>query len=192
MIKVTRQTDPELAALVDEELNRQEHNIEMIASESTAPLAAKTWSFKYAASQEFHDIMAQVIVNAKCLSEELQKYGFRIVSGGTDNHLLVVDLRSKGLTGKTMQNALDAVGITVNKNMIPFDPEKPGVTSGIRIGLTAVSQRGLKEPEIREIAAIINQVAEAPKDEANLKACKAKAEALIAKFPLYAAGSFDD
>ena len=116
MIKVTRQTDPELAALVDEELNRQEHNIEMIASESTAPLAvmelsgsvftnktlegypgkrfqagfevaAKTWSFKYAASQEFHDIMAQVIVNAKCLAEELQKYGFRIVSGGTDNHL---------------------------------------------------------------------------------------------------------
>ena len=155
-------------------------------------MAAKTWSFKYAASQEFHDIMAQVIVNAKCLAEELQKYGFRIVSGGTDNHLLVVDLRSKGLTGKTMQNALDAVGITVNKNMIPFDPEKPGVTSGIRIGLTAVSQRGLKEPEIREIAAIINQVAEAPKDEANLKACKAKAEALIAKFPLYAAGSFDD
>ncbi|MDD5798053.1 MAG: hypothetical protein PUD21_05910 [Clostridiaceae bacterium] len=221
MIKVTRQTDPELAALVDEELNRQEHNIEMIASESTAPLAvmelsgsvftnktlegypgkrfqaesevaAKTWFFKYAASQEFHDIMAQVVVNAKCLAEELQKYGFRIVSGGTDNHLLVVDLRSKGLTGKTMQNALDAVGITVNKNMIPFDPEKPGVTSGIRIGLTAVSQRGLKEPEIREIAAIINQVAEAPEDEANLKACKAKAEALIAKFPLYPAGSFDD
>ena len=155
-------------------------------------MAAKTWSFKYAASQEFHDIMAQVIVNAKCLAEELQKYGFRIVSGGTDNHLLVVDLRSKGLTGNTMQNALDAVGITVNKNMIPFDPEKPGVTSGIRIGLTAVSQRGLKEPEIREIAAIINQVAEAPEDEANLKACKAKAEALIAKFPLYPAGSFDD
>ena len=155
-------------------------------------MAAKTWSFKYAASQEFHDIMAQVIVNAKCLAEELQKYGFRIVSGGTDNHLLVVDLRSKGLTGKTMQNALDAVGITVNKNMIPFDPEKPGVTSGIRIGLTAVSQRGLKELEIREIAAIINQVAEAPEDEANLKACKAKAEALIAKFPLYPAGSFDD
>ena len=91
-----------------------------------------------------------------------------------------------------MQNALDAVGITVNKNMIPFDPEKTGVTSGIRIGLTAVSQRGLKEPEIREIAAIINQVAEAPEDEANLKACKAKAEALIAKFPLYPAGSFDD
>ena len=155
-------------------------------------MAAKTSLLKYAASQEFHDIMAQVIVNAKCLAEELQKYGFRIVSGGTDNHLLVVDLRSKGLTGKTMQNALDAVGITVNKNMIPFDPEKPGVTSGIRIGLTAVSQRGLKEPEIREIAAIINQVAEAPEDEANLKACKAKAEALIAKFPLYPAGSFDD
>lgn len=155
-------------------------------------MAAKTWSFKYAASQEFHDIMAQVVKNAQCLAEELQKLGFRVVSGGTDNHLLVVDLRSKGVTGKIMQDSLDKVGITVNKNMIPFDPEKPGVTSGIRIGLTAVSQRGLKEPEIRQIAAIINRVAEAPTDEANLAACKAEAEALIAKFPLYPAGAFED
>ncbi len=76
--------------------------------------------------------------------------------------------------------------------MIPFDPEKPGVTSGVRIGLTAVSQRGLKEPEIREIAAIMNQVAEAPEDEANLAACKEKAEALIARFPLYPAGAFEE
>ena len=155
-------------------------------------MAAKCWSFQYAASQEFHDIMQQVVINAKCLAEELQKYGFRIVSGGTDNHLLVVDLRGKGITGKTFQNALDAIGITVNKNMIPFDPEKPGVTSGVRIGLTSVSQRGLKEPEIREIASIMNEVAKAPEDEANLAACKARAEALISRFPLYPAGSFDD
>lgn len=136
--------------------------------------------------------MQQVVVNAKCLAEELQKYGFRIVSGGTDNHLLVVDLRSKGITGKTFQDALDSIGITVNKNMIPFDTEKPGVTSGVRIGLTSVSQRGLKEPEIRRIAAIMNQVAEAPLDQENLKACREKAQELIAGFPLYPEGSFED
>ncbi|OUO77708.1 serine hydroxymethyltransferase [Blautia sp. An249] len=155
-------------------------------------MAAKCWSFKYAASDEFKAIMEQVVANAKCLAQELTNYGFRIVSGGTDNHLLVADLRNKKITGKTFQNALDAVGITVNKNMVPFDPEKPGVTSGVRIGLTAVTQRGLKEPEIKEIAAIMNQVANAPEDEANLAACKAKAEALISKFPLYPAGAFDE
>lgn len=155
-------------------------------------MAAKAWSFKYAATPEFRATMEQVVKNAKCLAKELEKYGFRIVSGGTDNHLLVADLRGKHITGKDFQNALDAVGITVNKNMIPFDPEKPGVTSGVRIGLTAVSQRGLKEPEIRQIAAIMNKVAEAPHDEKNLQECKAEAEALIARFPLYPAGSFDE
>ena len=136
--------------------------------------------------------MEQVVKNARCLAEELTKYGFRIVSGGTDNHLLVADLRSKNITGKDFQNALDSIGITVNKNMIPFDPQKPSVTSGVRIGLTAVSQRGLKEPEIREIAGIMNQVAEAPDNEENLKACKAQAQALIARFPLYPEGAFED
>ncbi len=155
-------------------------------------MAAKCWSFKYAATDEFKAIMKQVVVNAKCLAEELEKYGFRIVSGGTDNHLLVADLRNKKITGKDFQNALDAVGITVNKNMIPFDPEKPFVTSGVRIGLTAVTQRGLKEPEIKEIAAIMNAVADAPNDEENLATCKAKAQALIAKFPLYPQGAFED
>lgn len=155
-------------------------------------MAAKTWSFQYAASQEFHDIMQQVVINAKCLAAELQNYGFRIVSGGTDNHLMVVDLRNKGINGKVFQNALDSIGITVNKNMIPFDTEKPGTTSGVRIGLTSVSQRGLKEPEIKEIAKIMNKVADAPEDEANLKECKAMAEALIEKFPLYPEGTFED
>jgi glycine hydroxymethyltransferase len=155
-------------------------------------MAAKCWSFQYAASEEFKAIMKQVVVNAQCLAEELTGYGFRIVSGGTDNHLLVADLRNKNITGKTFQNALDSVGITVNKNMVPFDPEKPSVTSGVRIGLTAVTQRGLKEPEIKEIAAIMNKVAEAPEDEANLAACKAQAEALISRFPLYPAGAFDE
>ena len=155
-------------------------------------MAAKCWSFKYAASDEFRAIMEQVVKNAKCLAEELKKYGFRIVSGGTDNHLLVADLRGKNITGKLFQDALDSVGITVNKNMIPFDPEKPSVTSGVRIGLTAVSQRSLKEPEIREIAVIMNKVADAPEDEKNLAECRASAEALISRFPLYPAGAFDD
>lgn len=155
-------------------------------------MAAKCWSFKYAASDEFRQIMQQVVKNAQCLAEELKGYGFDIVSGGTDNHLLVADLRAKGITGKVFQNALDAVGITVNKNMIPFDPEKPSVTSGVRIGLTAVTQRGLKEPEIKEIAGIMNKVANAPEDETNLAECKRQAEELIAKFPLYPAGSFED
>lgn len=155
-------------------------------------MAAKAWSFKYAASPEFKEIMEQVVKNARCLAEELTRLGFRIVSGGTDNHLLVADLRNKGITGKAFQNALDSVGITVNKNMVPFDPEKPSVTSGVRIGLTAVTQRGLKEAEIKEIAAIMNQVADAPEDEANLAQCKERAEALIARFPLYPAGAFDE
>lgn len=155
-------------------------------------MAAKCWSFEYAKSEEFKAIMKQVVVNAQCLAEELTKYGFRIVSGGTDNHLLVADLRGKHITGKAFQNALDAVGITVNKNMIPFDPEKPGVTSGVRIGLTAVTQRGLKEEEIKQIAAIMNRVAENPDNEENLAACKAEAEALIARFPLYPAGALED
>lgn len=155
-------------------------------------MAAKCWSFEYAKSEEFKAIMKQVVVNAKCLAEELTQYGFRIVSGGTDNHLLVADLRGKNITGKAFQNALDAVGITVNKNMIPFDPEKPGVTSGVRIGLTAVTQRGLKEEEIRQIASIMNKVAENPDNEENLAACKAEAEALIARFPLYPAGAFEN
>lgn len=155
-------------------------------------MAAKAWSFKYAATNEFKKIMEQVVLNAKCLADELTKHGFRIVSGGTDNHLLVADLRGKKITGKAFQNALDAVGITVNKNMIPFDPEKPFVTSGVRIGLTAVTQRGLKESEIKEIAEIMNKVADAPEDEANLAACKAQAEALISRFPLYPAGAFDE
>lgn len=155
-------------------------------------MAAKCWSFKYAATPEFRAIMEQVVKNAQCLAAELENYGFRIVSGGTDNHLMVADLRNKHITGKDFQNALDSIGITVNKNMIPFDPEKPGVTSGVRIGLTSVTQRGLKEPEIREIASIMNKVAEHPDDEANLAACKAQAQALIARFPLYPAGAFDE
>lgn len=148
-------------------------------------MAAKAWSFQYAKSEEFKKIMMQVLVNAKVLALELNDRGFHLISGGTDNHLLVVDLRNKGITGKAFQEALDSIGITVNKNMIPFDEEKPTVTSGVRIGLTAISQRGLKELEVVKIAELMERVAEAPEDQEVLNACRKEAQELIAKFPLY-------
>ena len=163
-----------------------------IGSMHLTTMAAKVWSFKYAASEEFKNIMKQILVNAKTLAEELTRHGFRIVSGTTDNHIVMVDLRPKNISGKLFQNALDKVGITVNKNQIPFDPASPFVTSGVRIGLTSITQRGLKEAEVKVIAEIMNQVASAPEDEVNLADCKNKAEALIAKFPLYPVDSFVD
>ncbi len=155
-------------------------------------IAAKAFSLQYVGTPEFRAIMEQVVINAKKLAQELTSHGFRIVSGGTDNHIVLVDLRLKGITGKMFQIALEKVGITVNKNMIPFDPASPFVTSGVRIGLTSISQRGLKEAEVVEIAGIMNQVANAPEDQANIDDCKAKAEALISRFPLYPSGAFDD
>ena len=155
-------------------------------------MAAKIWSLKYAASPEFRAIMQRVLDNAKTLAKALSERGFRIVSGGTDNHLLLVDLRSKNISGKTFQNALDSIGITVNKNQIPNDPASPFVTSGVRIGLTSTAQRGLGEKEIVQIAEIMKKVAEAPEDEAVLAACRKETRELISRFPLYPAGAFDD
>jgi len=155
-------------------------------------MAAKIWSLKYAASPEFRAIMQRVLDNAKTLAKALSERGFRIVSGGTDNHLLLVDLRSKNISGKVFQNALDKVGITVNKNQIPNDPASPFVTSGVRIGLTCTAPRGLGEKEIIQIADIMEKVAAAPEDEAVLAACKKEAEELISRFPLYPEGAFED
>lgn len=163
-----------------------------IGSMHLTTMAAKAWSMKYAASEEFKSIMQQILVNAKTLATELTNHGFRIVSGTTDNHIVMVDLRSKEITGKLFQNALDSIGITVNKNQIPNDPASPFVTSGVRIGLTSITQRGLKEADVKEIAGIMNQVASGPEDKENLAACKEKAAALISRFPLYPVGSFDD
>ncbi|WP_453989885.1 serine hydroxymethyltransferase [Bacillus nitroreducens] len=148
-------------------------------------MAAKTYMFKRAATEEFKQLMIQTVQNAKHLASCLEKDGFRIVSGGTDNHLVMVDLRPKGITGLEFQEALDFVGITVNKNMIPFDPQKPSITSGVRIGTTAISQRGLKEAEVEQIAAIMNKVAQNIGNQEVLEACKQEARELISKFPLY-------
>ncbi len=151
-------------------------------------MAAKTWLLKYATTDAFRKTMTRVVRNARALAEALAGHGFRVISGGTDNHIVLLDLRSKKITGKLFQDALEYVGITINKNMIPFDPEKPSVTSGVRIGTTAVSQRGLGAPEILRIAEIMDKVAAAPEDRSNLDARRAEALALIADFPLYPEG----
>ncbi len=162
-----------------------------IGSIHLTTMAAKAYIMKYAASDDYRRIMEQVVKNSKKLASELSGYGFRIVSGGTDTHLLVADLRPKCLTGKQFQLALDYVGITVNKNMIPFDEEGPFVTSGVRIGTTCISQRGLKEKEVEEIASIMNDVANGHKEQKVLDECKERAKELISKFPLYPPGSFE-
>ena len=121
-------------------------------------IAAKAVAFGEALDPEFKDYIGQVVTNAKVLGEELTARGLRIVSGGTDNHLLLVDLQPLGITGKLAEHALDEAGITVNKNTIPFDPASPFVTSGIRIGTAAMTSRGFKEEEMKQIAALIELV----------------------------------
>ena len=148
-------------------------------------IAAKAVAFKEALSDEFKVYQQQVLDNAKALADELVKKGFRIVSGGTDNHLMLVDLRSKNITGKEAQFLLDEIGITANRNTIPFEPLSPFVTSGIRLGTPALTTRGLKEKDIREVADIIADVIENREDSAVIEAAKAKVQAICKKFPLY-------
>ena len=150
-------------------------------------VAAKAVTFKEALSDEFKVYQQQVLDNAKALSDELVKKGFRIVSGGTDNHLMLVDLRSKNITGKEAQFLLDEIGITANRNTIPFEPLSPFVTSGIRLGTPALTTRGLKEEDIREVADIIADVIENREDSAVIETAKAKVQAICKKFPLYEA-----
>ena len=150
-------------------------------------IAAKAVAFKEALSDEFKVYQQQVLDNAKALADELVKKGFRIVSGGTDNHLMLVDLRSKNITGKEAQFLLDEIGITANRNTIPFEPLSPFVTSGIRLGTPALTTRGLKEEDIREVADIIADVIENREDSAVIETAKAKVQAICKKFPLYEA-----
>ncbi len=155
-------------------------------------MAAKIWSMKYAQTPEFRATMQKILDNAKFMAKAMEEEGFRVVSGGTDNHLLLVDLRAKGISGKTFQNALDSIGITVNKNQIPFDPASPFVTSGARIGLTSTTQRGLGPNELKVVANIMRRVAEAPEDAAVLDACQKDVRDLISAFPLYPAEAFEE
>jgi len=145
-------------------------------------IAAKAVCFKEAMSEEFKSYIGQVLANASKLADALTERGISIVSGGTDNHLMLLDLRNKNITGKDAEHLLDEIGITVNKNTIPFDPQSPFITSGVRIGTPAVTTRGFKEADMVEIADIINLAVSDPsaKDE-----CKRRVKVLCDKHPLY-------
>ena len=148
-------------------------------------IAAKAVALGEALKPEFKEYQKQVLKNAKVLADELTKDGFRIVTGGTDNHLMLVDLRSKNLTGKEAQNLLDEVGITVNKNTIPFEPLSPFVTSGIRLGSPALTTRGFKEDDMKEVADVIAMTLDNPNDESVRDKARARVAALCKKYPLY-------
>ena len=148
-------------------------------------IAAKAVALKEALSPEFKEYAQQVVKNAKVLADTLQADGFRIVSGGTDNHLMLVDLTSKKITGKLAQNLLDEVGITANKNTIPFEKLSPFTTSGLRLGSPALTTRGFKEDDMKEVADIIALVLDNPDDEGAREQARSRVEALCEKYPLY-------
>ncbi|HYG66970.1 MAG TPA: serine hydroxymethyltransferase [Anaeromyxobacteraceae bacterium] len=149
-------------------------------------IAAKAVAFGEALRPEFKAYQRRIVENAKALAEGLVRAGLRLVSGGTDNHLMLVDLRPKKLTGKVAEEALGKAGITVNKNMIPWDPEKPMTTSGIRVGTPALTTRGMGTAEMARVAALIGRVLDAPADEAAIARVRADVRELCAGFPMYA------
>ena len=149
-------------------------------------IAAKAVAFKEAMKPDYKEYQEQICKNAKALGEALVAQGFRLVSGGTDNHVMLVDLRPKSMTGKVAEKALDKAGITVNKNKIPFDPEKPFVTSGIRVGTPAVTSRGMKEEAMARIGELIGEALLHPENDEHLEAVRGKVKELTAKYPLYA------
>ena len=148
-------------------------------------IAAKAVAFKEALSPEFKEYQKQVVKNAKAMADALVKGGLRIVSGGTDNHLMLVDLRPKGVTGKLAEESLEKAGITCNKNAIPNDPEKPFITSGVRLGTPAITARGMKEDEAVKIAEMIIKVLENVNDDEKIAEVKNEVLKLTEKFPLY-------
>ena len=149
-------------------------------------IAAKAVAFKEALLPEFKQYQSQILKNAQAMADELINQGFRLVSGGTDNHLMLVDLTAKGVSGKDAQEALDIAGITVNKNGIPFDTQGPQITSGIRIGTPALTTRGMKEKEMRLIATYIADVISNINDDSKIKSVAEKVKNICAQFPLYA------
>jgi len=148
-------------------------------------IAAKAVAFGEALQDSFKEYAGNIIANAKRLAESLQKEGIKLVSGGTDNHLLLIDVQNLGLTGKVAEHVLDEIGITVNKNTIPYDPQSPFVTSGIRVGTAAVTSRGFSLAEMDEIASIIAFTLKNHEDEAKLEEARNRVEALTSKFTLY-------
>lgn len=148
-------------------------------------IAAKAVTFKYASTDEFKECQKRIIRNAKVLAESLEKLGYRIVSGGTDNHLLLVDLTSKKITGRDAELVLDKAGITINKNLIPFDKQKPVIASGIRLGTPAMTTRGMAEDEMRKIARLIDRVLMNAKDPKVIDSVRSEVKDMLKKFPLY-------
>ena len=148
-------------------------------------IAAKAVCFKEALSPAFRTYQQQIVKNAARLAASLSAAGFRLVSGGTDNHLMLVDVFSRGLTGKAAEAALGKAGITVNKNAIPFDPNPPMVASGIRLGTPAVTTRGMTEREMDRVGELITRALQTPDDEAALGMVKVEVEKLCRMFPLY-------
>jgi glycine hydroxymethyltransferase len=148
-------------------------------------IAAKAIAFHEALQPSFKDYQKQVIANAHTLAETLIARGLRIVSGGTQSHVMLVDLRPKHITGKEAEAVLGQAHITVNKNSIPNDPEKPLVTSGVRLGSPAMTTRGFKETEAAQVGHLIADVLDAPRDVANISSVRARVEALTARFPVY-------
>jgi glycine hydroxymethyltransferase len=151
-------------------------------------IAAKAVAFGEALSEDFRTYGKQVMANAQALAKAMVDHGYKVISGGTDNHLMLIDLRPKGddLTGKLAENTLVKCGITINKNTVPFETRSPFVTSGIRLGTPAVTSRGLKESEMGQIAALIDEALTHHNNETILSGVQKKVHALMAGFPLYA------
>ena len=148
-------------------------------------IAAKAIAFGEALSDEYLEYIVQVAKNAKAMADAFVAKGYKIISGGTDNHLMLIDLRSKNLTGKIAEESLIKADITINKNMVPFDTQSPMITSGMRIGTPAVTTRGLKEKDVVKVVELIDEALAKPQDEKHLKAVKRKVNTLMKKFPLF-------
>lgn len=148
-------------------------------------IAAKAIAFGEALTDEYLDYIVQVAKNAKTMAEEFVRKGYRVISNGTDNHLMLIDLRSKNLTGKAAEEALIQADITINKNMVPFDTQSPMVTSGMRIGTPAITTRGMKEKDVTKVVELIDEALKKPTDSKHLKGVKRKVNTFMKKFPLY-------
>ena len=148
-------------------------------------IAAKAVAFGEALRPAFKKYQQQILTNARAMAKELAARGYRIISGGTDSHMFLLDVRSKNITGADAEKALDEAGITVNKNAIPFDPQKPFVASGIRIGTPAVTTRGLKEKDMATVAAWIDRTLSNPQNPKELKKIRGEVKAFCVRFPMY-------
>ena len=148
-------------------------------------IAAKAVAFKEALTSQFREYSKQIIENAKTLADELIRMDYKLISGGTDTHLVLVDLSNIGVSGKLAENKLEEAGITVNKNMVPFDKKSPMITSGIRIGTPAVTTRGMKEKDMVIIAKLIDRVLKNHSDESNIEQVKSEVKELCSSFPIY-------